>query len=129
MSTHVEVPGELLQSRLREYLTAAGQTVSDRWAALADEEWPDVFSGNVAEKAYWVDLYRRRQEDASALGSGLADVLAKVVRELSDFNGDRIVLVLVSLQNCSYFVWLSPDFSRAVSCFRAKDKRKLEGSG
>ncbi len=100
----------------------------DDWADLLDATLSETFLGNVAEKKYWVDLYRRRQEDSSALGTGLADDLAKVVRDLSEFDGDHLVLVLVSVGKNTYFVWLRPDLSHVISCFRAKDKRSTESS-
>ena len=123
MSTRIEVSGEVLADRVREFARTTALPASDEWVELLDAEWPTTFSGNVAERGYWVDLYRRRQENAAALDTGLADGLAKVVRELSEFDGDLLVFVMVDALAYTHFVWLSLDLSRVVSCFRAKDKR------
>ena len=129
MNTRVKVPVDVLVSRVHDFLATSMPSVTSEWAELFDTEWLEDFSGNLAEKMHWVDLYRRRQEDSFALGTGLADALAKVVRELSEFDGDRLILVLASARSNTYFVWLSPDLSYVVSCFRSRDKRQLESGG
>jgi hypothetical protein len=61
VNTRIEVPGEILAGRVREFAAIARPVMGGEWAELLDADWSQTFLGNIAEKRYWVDLYCRRQ--------------------------------------------------------------------
>ncbi|MFI0417200.1 hypothetical protein [Spongiactinospora sp. 9N601] len=116
MNPSIEVSGELLAE-----LTGRGLGPdAAEWRELLEGVRPATFPGNVAEKMYWVDLYRRRRDSAAARGdTGLAAELGRVVEELGGAEGGHLVLVLVTTAGHGRFIWLDSDLSSMVTVFCA----------
>jgi hypothetical protein len=123
MSDRVSVSGEILFSLFGEFLVASDIPAADEWSVLLESLRMETFSGNLAEKEYWIDIYRRRRDIAVDFNPSLARDLARVVNDLSRFDGENIGLIIISGHGYGHFVWISPDLSSIVSCFRSRDKR------
>jgi hypothetical protein len=117
MSDQIDIDGANLGDLIAEYFRANGVPPSfEDWTEMLVSLRSLVFSGHPAEKVYWVDLYRRRQETAIASGSRLADELGRVVRELSASEESSMVLVIVDRGGYGCLIWLSPDLSSVLPC-------------
>lgn len=123
MSEQISVPGGALAKLAGQFLLATNAPATNEWLDLLESVRLEVIPASLAEKTYWTDIYRRRQQVASDVNSGLAGDLARVVNDLSRFNGEHIALAILNGVGYGYFIWMSPDLSCVVSCFRARDKR------
>lgn len=85
-----------------------------------------ALTGDLEAKVYWIDLYSARQETASALDTGMADELRRVVEELSSYEGEALALIMLRSFGFGYMVWVSEDLSSVASCIRVGDKRTRE---
>lgn len=128
MITNINIQGDVLASRVVEYTKVAERAVADDFGPSFKNYYQETFSGNLAPSRYWVDLYRRRYEDASELGTGSANALAALVRELSRFDGESMVLFVVNTGDRSHLIWLTPELSRVVAMIRVVDKRQKGSS-
>ncbi len=123
MTEAVRVEGSVLADLVAEFFRGIGVLEAENWDVQLDAMRQMTFSLNMAEKSYWVELYKSRKATAAGHNKELAETLDVVVRALTSFEGDYIALVLFNFEGFGHFIWLDPGLSSVVACFRAKDKR------
>ena len=123
MNDSIDVAGDVLADLVDAYLRTIFTPAAEEWRTLLGRLRGTVLSGNVAPKEYWTDLYRRRQEVAAALDTGMADDLTRTIDELATAESSSLALVLFSSSGYGYLMWISPDCSSLASCIRVKDRR------
>lgn len=123
MSERINLEAGALADLIGSYRQSVDSPAANELTELLNGMRSSVLSGNSAEKKYWIDIYRRRQETAAALKTGLADGLAKVVQELTNAESDYLVLFIVNAPVYGYFIWLNAGLSSVISCFKVRDRR------
>ncbi|MEW2620042.1 hypothetical protein [Streptomyces sp. NPDC048106] len=122
----IEVAGKVFVGLVMQYLLSAEVSAVEDWRNLLEDKRTKTLAGDLEAKEYWIELYGARQETASALDTGMANELRRVVEELSRFEGESLVLIMLRSSGFGYMVWASEDFSSVASCIRVRDKRTGE---